>query len=523
MARMRRRTRIVLLFVAVLLALAAFMAWQIRRWGLPVPVAYQRVSLTPAHPRAGRSWTYLRTADRSRIVEDDSDSDGTADNFYPEGRKLGSFARPGAQDPEIRWLILCLDGVPYTEMQVLWEEGYFREFFPPVPLISAFPSDSETALTDVFHAGPVPGYEHRYFDRKRNRLSGGALATLTEENIPYLELIDYDQGGLFKGLTYVLPQKSYRADLGRFRKRFLTSQTKIYLAHIASSDSLYHILPQEEMRRLLIEVDSLLRELYLEGGGKLRITVFSDHGQSLVPSRRLELGDYLEQNGWRLRESLERARHAVVPAYGLVGFFAVYAQPQARAELADLLTGLEGVDLVVFADEAGGVLVHSQRGQARVSWDEAGERFRYEIVSGDPLELQPLLAELTAQGRLEEHGWAADSDWFQATRAHRYPDPLYRLRQWATNHVANRADLLVSLRPGYHHGSGSFENIVSVLSTHGALDQAQSAGFAMSTDGPMGGPVRSGDLLPAALTQEKIGNRAQTRIETRNTKLGPDK
>jgi len=497
---MRRRTKIVLGLLGALLVLGGLAAWKVHTWGQPVPVAYRRVAVTPAKPGGGRSFTYVRVDARGqpgdRWVAVDTDSDGTVDQVLTEGDAPASFARPAATDPDARWLILCLDGVPYQEMLALWEESYFREFFRPAPLISPFPSDSESALTDVFHAGPVPGYEHRYFDRARNRLAGGALTTLTGQNIPYLELLDYDMPGYFKGVTYLLPHKSYRADLGRFRKRFLASQEKVFLAHIASSDSLYHILPKEEMRELLTEVDSLLRELYFDSGGKLRITLFSDHGNSLAESRPVPLKQFLESRGWNLRDRLKGPRDVAVPAYGLVGFIAVYVQAGAQAEVATDLALMEGVDLVVY-EGSSELVVQSRKGKARLGrfeFAESGTVFVYEAEGGDGRYDVLELTELAGQDPV-----IGDS----LIVMHRYPDVGYRLWQWATNHVENRADIIVSLKPGYYYGSGTFQHFVTIRSTHGALDAAQSLGFAMSTDAPLPGPLRSKDLLPENLKRRK--------------------
>ena len=492
---MRRRRKILLGVLATLLVLAGAAAWKIHTWGRPLQVVYRRVAVTPANPGGGRSFAYVHLDARGqagdRVVALDADNDGTVDQVLTEGGAPASFARPAAGDPEARWLVLCLDGVPYQEMLALWEEGYFREFFRPAPLISPFPSDSESALTDLFHAGPVPGYEHRYFDRARNRLAGGALTTVTGKNIPYLELLDYDMPGYFKGVTYLLPHKSYRADLGRLRKRFLASDEKVFLAHIASSDSLYHILPKEEMRVLLTEVDSLLRELYFDSGGKLRITLFSDHGNSLVESRPVPLKQFLESKGWRLRDHLEGARDVVVPAYGLVGFIAVYCGPKAAQNLAFDLAEMEGVDAIITNLTVNTVYIDSPGGGALVAWKPDGSAFGYEPLTGDPLDLKAVVP-IPPRG----DPWRKDADFFAATAGHRYPDVGYRLWQWATNHVENRADVLVSLKPGYYYGSGAFQRVVTLYSTHGALDAAQSLGFAMSTDAPHKGPIRSKDLLP---------------------------
>jgi len=502
---MRRRHKILLTLLGVLAVLGGALAWRIHTWGRPLPVAYRPIAITPADSESGRSVTYLRTStpgqSARRYVTVDSDADGTVDVVLRAG-SVESFARPRADDPEARWLVLCVDGVPYAEMLMLWKEGYFREFFRPVPLIAPFPTASGIALSEAFHTAPVQGYEDGYFDIQRNRLSGGALMTTTGENIPYLKLLDYDMPGALKGLAYILPHKSYRADLGRFRSRFLASHDKIYLAHIASTDSLYHILPAEEMRRLLVELDSLLRELYFDAGGKLRITLFSDHGNSLAEGHPVPLREHLAAGGWRLGDRCGEPRTVVAPAYGLLGFFSIYCAADTKVELARHLAKMEGVDVVVYAN-SDGVMIEDSQGQAQLSWNQDATAFRYRPLTADPLDLAEILATLEVEGKMDAEGWVKDADLLAATRDHFYPDPGHRLWQWAVNHVRNPADLLVSLRPGSHYGSPTFERIVTMRSTHGSIDPMQTLGFATSTDGPLAGTVRSRDLLPADLPASK--------------------
>src|SRR3990170_2667463 len=190
---MRRRHKILLTLLGVLAVLGGALAWRIHTWGRPLPVAYRPIAITPADGESGRSVTYLRMNAPGqwarRYVTVDSDADGAVDVVLRAG-SVESFARPRADDPEARWLVLCVDGVPYAEMLMLWKEGYFREFFRPVPLIAPFPTASGIALSEAFHTAPVQGYEDGYFDIQRNRLSGGALMTTTGENIPYLKLLE---------------------------------------------------------------------------------------------------------------------------------------------------------------------------------------------------------------------------------------------------------------------------------------------------------------------------------------------
>ena len=111
--------------------------------------------------------------------------------------------------------------MPLAAMQSLWDHGHFREFFRPTATISTLPSDTETALTEAFHAMPVPGYENLYFDRASNRMRGGVWVTLTGRGVPYIRALDYDPPGWAKIVPYIVTRKTYQADVGRFRADFL--------------------------------------------------------------------------------------------------------------------------------------------------------------------------------------------------------------------------------------------------------------------------------------------------------------
>jgi hypothetical protein len=508
---MGRRKKILLGVLGAHLAAGAALGWLIHNWGQPLPVVYRRLEVVPADAASGRSITYQRLGAPEgapkRYITLDTNNDGAVDLVLTEGGRASSFVPPRADDPEARWLVLCLDGVPYEEFRALWEEGYFREFHRPVPVIAPFPSASALALTALFHTGTVAGYEDGYFDRARNEMAGGTLKTSQQSDIPYARVLDYDLPGWSRGLAYVLPVKAYRADLGRLKKRFLASTERVYIAHIATTDSLHHVRSRAETRELLLEVDSLLRELYLDAGGALRITLFSDHGNSAVESQRVALAARLEPYGWRVTDKLERPRDVVAPAYGLVGFIALYCAPEEREALAIELLQSGEADFTAYAMN-GGVTVHTMENridftQARLEWKPDGSAFRYLPDRGDPLRLGSILDKLKEDGRVDSDGWVSDGDLFAATREHVYPDAARRLREWATNHVANRADVVVSLKPGYHYGSGAFSRLVRLRGTHGALDREQSLGFATSTDGPLLGPVRAEELLPPQVAKRK--------------------
>jgi len=470
-------------------------------WGLPLPRVFE-----PAGPHA---W---RAADGREIRAADLDGDGVYDRF---GAGNPGFRRPGSGAADARRLVVCLDGVPHAVMRSLWDDGHFRLFFPPVEAVSTFPSESETALTAMLQAPPAPGYENTYYDRAEQRIVGGVFVTLAQ-SAPYLMKLDYDQNGLFKGAHFVLPRKTYRADLGRLRKRFLASRSRVFVAHISTTDGLYHVLSPGEMRVLLLEFEDMVRDLFLESEGKLRVLLFSDHSNNLAPSRPAPIKRELREAGFLLGSSADGPRAVAIPEFGLVSFAAVYARPETLPALARVLAKAEGVELVVYREDTRSgaplaatadatpsdavvrVRLLSAAGSATVEARSDGSAFRYAADGGDPLELLPVWNRLKAAGKVDAAGFALEADLFAATLHERYPDAPFRLWQWARqdrNYVRNPAELMVSLKDGYYAGKGVFERIVTLASTHGGLGRDSSLGFAMSTDAPLPRALRYDEVL----------------------------
>lgn len=483
-------------------ALAAFvvLAGLAVRWGRPVPSDF---TVSPEDV-SQRTWRIRRSMSPQEVwTARNLDGSGVMDEFdTPAGR----FFRPGTAHPPERWLVVCLDGVPLGLMDELWDEGHFREFYRPSAVTSVLPSDSEAALTAALGEPPAPGYEDSYFDLARNELRGGAWVTLTGAHIPYIRALDYDPPGWAKALPYLAPRRTYHADLERFRERFLRSRKKIFLAHISSSDSLCHMFPRGKLVPALEEFESVVRDLYLESRGRLGLLIFSDHGNTLRPSRGVPLESFLRQHGWHPTESLHGSRDVVAPAYGLIGFIAVYCRNEATEQLASELAQLEGADLVISREgEASAATIRgADESQARLRWTEDGSRYWYESRRGDPLWLEPVFARLKQEGRLAPDGSASDEELFQGTVFARYPDAAARIRDWATGNVRNRAPILVSLRPGYFHGKSVFQHLVRFSGTHGALEASSSLGFAMATE-RLPAALRLSNVIPPELLAEHSG------------------
>lgn len=482
----------------LLAALGLLTAVQVWRWGRPLAPEY---ALTATAPGEWRVEPASRDAGAGVWRAFDDSGDGTMDRF---ATPAGEWLRPGLTGAPRRWLVICIDAAPFAVMAALWERGHFREFHRPSAVVSAFPSDSETAITEALHTPPVPGYEHQYFDRARNRLAGGLRSTLTRRRdaarIPYLDRFDYAAPGWHRAVQYVLVRKAWHAEMVRLRRRLRENRQPLYHAHVSSGDPIFHMLTREQFEPLLVELEAVVREAYLGARGELGVVLWSDHGNSLLLSRRVPLDELLRARGWRRRSSLEGPRDVVIPAYGLVGFFAVYTREENVAALARDLAALEGADFVAHrlpAGESGAVILSADGGRATLRWSDDGACYQYESADGDPLGLMPVFAALAEEGKLEG-GWARDADLFAATALAWYPDAAARLRGWATDHVQNPSDLIVSLKPGWYQGKSFFDFAVTMRGTHGAMERTSSLGFAAATF-PLPPALRLADLLPEHL------------------------
>jgi hypothetical protein len=505
----------------IVIAPFALLALRYPFWGRTIPSRYQIVAVPPATPDVNAEWTITPAASADSGASQhwtarDTAGDGTWNEITTPH---GTFTRPNAAPH--RWLIICLDGVPLPVMQALWDEGKFREFFHPTATVSTFPSDTETALTAALHAAPVPGYEHGYFNRTKNSTHAGWWVTLSGYGIPYIRKLDYDSPGWAKAVPYFAVDKSFNADLHRLLATFRTSNQPVFVGHIASSDAMMHVRTAQQARPLLVEFDDALRDIYLDGHGDLGIIVFSDHGNTQTLSSPIPLETFLAAHGWNISTKLSGPRDVVIPSYGLVGFAAVYSQPQAVEDLAEQLRGVEGADLIVSRDvnvgnaatirAAGATVATGMPSTATLEWSPDGQRYRYTAREGDPLNLAATFDSLRTAGKLDEQGFAADADLFAATSLTHFPDAAARIRAWATGGVQQRSNIMVSLRPGYFHGAKTFNDILTLVSTHGGMEQSATLGFAMATV-PLPPATRVGDIIPTQLLASVSSDHKQLRL-----------
>lgn len=411
----------------------------------------------------------------------------------------GDTAAPGER---ARRLVLVLDGVPFETIEELRAEGCFTAFHAPARMVSTFPSLTNASMIEILGAGDSPGYEDHYYDRAQNRLIGGFQDRIRGGKFiegTFRERFNY-HAPAFRGSLAYLGQPLgavmiAQTDLAAFRRAFRRSRAPLFVGYIGATDSLAHLGGKEPLKALLRTLDRTIEELRGEQAGNLEVEILSDHGNRYGVHRHSPLNAALEGAGFVVEKSLNHARGVILPRYGLIGSAALFTQPALRQELAEVCAATEGVDLALFhapGEEGRIITVLGRRGRARIERD--GERYRYEPLLDDPLDLREILDGLRSRGLVDARGFAAGEDWWASTREHHYPDPLRRLFDGLTTHTRTLGDVLVSFEDGYLVGSPFFSVFAEMRATHGNLRRGETDGFAISTRQELGMAVRGGDL-----------------------------
>lgn len=391
-----------------------------------------------------------------------------------------------------RHLVLILDGVSHNLIRAHYDSGHLRMFHPPSRVIAPYPAMTDVAMEALFGYVPCRGFEAMYFDRRANRLRGGSLAYLTGKNAPYNRLLTYRASMLWDAIGYVAPGYVYRKEIRDTKRLFDRGRTQEVLAYFVSSAGLGTRDGADGHRECLRQIEQLVLQVLHETRGLTKITLLADHGHCYTPLKRIPIERHLKSKRWHPAKRLRGERDVVCIPFGLVTY--VSLATNSPAKVAADLTGLEGVDLVTYADGAAAVVL-GREGATALIRERAG-RFRYDAVRGDPLALKTLLGGVNP----DADGYRSAAALALATAEHVYPAPLQRIWRAHFALVENPPDLIVSLTDEYYYGSSFFSGAVRIASTHGSLNDKNSVTFIMSTAGPLPPVLQSKDV-PAAMKQ----------------------
>jgi hypothetical protein len=235
----------------------------------------------------------------------------------------------------------------------------------------------------------------------------------------------------------------------------------------------------------------LCLQLLYERQGAIKVSVLADHGHNLMASTNVRLDKVVADAGFRLVDKLERDDDVVFEINGLVTYTGIHTRRPAK--VADVLLARDEVELAMYV-EGDGVVVRSARGRARVECRDGHVRYRADTA--DVLDYAPVIEGLKSGGKLSADGYASDADWFAATVDHPWPDAPRRI--WDAFHgtAVSTPTVMLSLRDGYAEGLATFEKMIKMASTHGGLNQVNSATVVMSMTKRATRAMRTHDVLP---------------------------
>jgi hypothetical protein len=399
---------------------------------------------------------------------------------------------PEAKAVPVRTLFIALDGIDHKLMKELKDEGHFRAFYSPIPLISTFPSATTIGFTGIYQplkVGKVAGYEARFYSHQENKIMGGTPLDVYKTPIKYKYYFDSFRHTMQeKSVMYLFPSMASKQDLVSTQNVLFANDKNILMTYLGGTDGSAHILGRGRTKRTLIFMDQflnrLVRKYYQERNERLRIILFSDHGfkytnLKLVSNKAITKG--LEAAGFRSSTKIDDDNDIVFVKFGMISGGVAFANKKNRKEMANIIRKVDGMDLVFWHnDNERKVFIHSTDGKQAYFEYRGKKLYRYVNVSGDPLNYLPTLNKLGYDSKT----WLKDKTWKQITHDHHYPDAGYRLFDGFFHLVKNNAGIMFSLKGNYQFGStaayvGTFSRI-GQRGTHGALFKQASYAFAMT-------------------------------------------
>jgi hypothetical protein len=285
----------------------------------------------------------------------DLDGDARVDRIetIEDGRVARVVEGPPPGSSPARTVVIAIDAVPYAVFARLQRQGLFREFFPAARMVGPFPSLTNAGYAAILKTARGLGYEDKFYDPVGNRVGGGVFDRLKNDYkrvAPFHELFDWEPPSFWGVTIYKFPMTVSKAELHEIEEILHSSDDEELVLYFGGTDALGHVRGWKGFEECLHLVDQVVHGFLAAGGGDRRVVLFSDHGTTAVPSRRLDLEKALEKGGLRLRSKLERPGDVVAPAYGLVGAIPLYTRCGEEAAVARAVAAAPGVDFAAWLE-----------------------------------------------------------------------------------------------------------------------------------------------------------------------------
>lgn len=394
-------------------------------------------------------------------------------------------------------VFLALDGIPYSMIQGLRDEGYFQNFNRPTLVIAPFPTVTATCFTGLFRPLGMQtssGYDEQYYDWKANKIVGEILAFgKSPSGRHFKDQFDSIRRSTWQQfLMYIAPGATVKHDLMHLKKMILKDPSKkVFFVYIGGTDGAGHLLGENRMKHILVALEKYLHRMQRiyerRVGTPLEFVLFSDHGFHFDPLRGIstsKIRKALGSQGYRLHTRLEKRYDVVMTSWGNISGGSFYTQRGEEEAVAKILVTVPSMELVAWREEGEIGIVTMRDGsleEARI--EIRGNRLKYRRLHGDPLNLTTWLAGVHSE-------FLSVEEWTRRTSHHEYPAAVPRLYEAFFKLVENPASILVNLNS--HHEIGSTATrwgsklLGGLKGTHGAIDWESSAAFVMTTlDLPM--------------------------------------
>jgi len=412
--------------------------------------------------------------------------DDAADGHFNRVYHLHDYA-----DGDVPHLIIMLDSIPFESMATAYRNGQFPWMDAPVKVIGPFPSLTEICYSSFLHAPPLPGVVDDYYDRDSKTSAGNMWdRALHGYQEPWERRLNYTMSMYQSGFAYLHPREWFDAELELARKSFDDSPDRVTIVYIGSASGMMSKYGRAGLEEILAGVQRLCVQVLYERQGAVKITLLADHGHNLTPTTNVKLDPWLGKAGFHVSDRLNSPRDVVLELQGLVTYVGVRTnlpEPVSKA-----LCACPGVDLAAYMD-GDRVIVRNADGAAAIECHR--HKLRYVPLDVDVLKYASVIQQLASAGKVDSEGYISASDWFLATVDADYPDGPQRLWEGLHGTVTHPPEVMLTMKDGWCAGRPEFEKFIQMASTHGSLNQINTATFVMSMTGRAKTAMRMGDVL----------------------------
>jgi hypothetical protein len=408
-------------------------------------------------------------------------SDGKVKSEY----RLADYA-----NERVPHVILLLDSLPFETVRERYDAGDFRWFDPPQKMIAPFPSLTEVCYSDVLHAPPLPGMVDGYYDPRDQAQHPDLLRRAMGYREPWERRLDFIISFLGQGLSFIHPDEWFASELEQARLAVEGAPTRVSVIYIASAASMVCAHGKPGAEKVLDGAKRLCLQMLYERRGAIKISMMADHGHNYMRSKNFSLADMLKEAGFHPADRIDAENDCVVEFSALVTCGGVHTRHPA--EVAAALCGHEQVEVAIY-QQGDRSIIRTARGTAAVEC--RGQKLRYLPIDADVLGYGPLIERLKAEGVMDADGFADDDVWFRRTLDHPWPNAPRRVWDALHGRFISPPDVILSMKDGYYSGYEGYEHFVNMESTHGGLNQVNSATFVMTMTGRLHEAVRHEDVI----------------------------